>query len=104
MYKYAPAATQNTQNQIRARINIRIFGTFPPIIFGALRIFVWIPGKRNIFYMLSRNRPGTGETGTKQGSRGNGTATRETPAIQVDTVNITLKSVISQWVLKLEPY
>ena len=54
--------------------------------------------------MLSRNRPGTGETGTKQGSWGNGTATRETPAIQVDTVNITLKSVISQWVLKLEPY
>ena len=54
--------------------------------------------------MSSRNRPGTGETGTKQGSRGNGTATRETPAIQLDTVNITLKSVISQWVLKLEPY
>jgi len=54
--------------------------------------------------MLFRNRPGTGESGTKQLSRCNGTATRETPAIQVDAVNITLKSVISQWVLKLEPY
>ena len=43
MYKYAPAATRNTQNQIRARINIRIFGTFPQHNFGALRIFVWIP-------------------------------------------------------------
>ena len=29
MYKHALAATQNTQNQIRAQINIRIFGTFP---------------------------------------------------------------------------
>ena len=34
MYKYAPAATQNTQNQIRARIHIRNFGTFPQIILG----------------------------------------------------------------------
>ena len=52
MYKYAPAATQHTQNQIRARIHIRIFETFPKIIFGALRIFVWIPGKRNIVYYV----------------------------------------------------
>jgi len=34
MYKYAPAANPNTQNQIRARINIRIFGTFRQIILG----------------------------------------------------------------------